>query len=117
MQGGTAPCLSGHAGYLLELKNTAPAEAGEDRRYAALNRIKNIGVITPFVNPEVRLIEEALARAKVDNVTCRNGACLSGDEKDVILFPRRSRSRPQAGTYEWLKNNKSDQLWQRRGQR
>lgn len=77
-----------------ELKNTAPAEAGEIARYAALNKDKNIGVITPFVNQK-KLIEEALARAKVDNVTCGTVHAFQGDEKDVILFPRRSRSRPR----------------------
>ena len=88
-----------------ELKNTAPAEAGEIARYAALNRDKNIGVITPFVNQK-KLIEEALARAKVDNVTCGTVHAFQGDEKDVILFSTAITEQTQAGTYEWLKNNK-----------
>ena len=86
-------------------KNTAPAEAREIARYAVLNRDKNIGVITPFVNQK-KLIEEELERAKVDNVTCGTVHAFQGDEKDVILFSTAITEQTQAGTYEWLKNNK-----------
>lgn len=86
-------------------KNTAPAEAREIARYAALNRDKNIGIITPFVNQK-KLIEEELERAKVDNVTCGTVHAFQGDEKDVILFSTAITGQTQAGTYEWLKNNK-----------
>lgn len=86
-------------------KNTAPAEAREIARYAALNRNKNIGVITPFVNQR-KLIEEELSRAKADNVTCGTVHAFQGDEKDVILFSTAITEQTQAGTYEWLKNNK-----------
>ena len=53
-----------------------------------------------------KLIEEALARAKVDNVTCGTVHAFQGDEKDVILFSTAITEQTQAGTYEWLKNNK-----------
>lgn len=86
-------------------KNTAPAEAREIARYAAMNRDKDIGIITPFVNQK-KLIEEELARAKVDNVTCGTVHAFQGDEKDVILFSTAITEQTQAGTYEWLKNNK-----------
>lgn len=88
-----------------DYKNTAPAEAYEIAKYAALNRNKNIGVITPFVNQR-KLIEEELARAKVKNVTCGTVHAFQGDEKDVILFSTAITERTQASTYEWLKNNK-----------
>jgi len=88
-----------------DVKNTAPAEAREIARYAALNRDKNIGIITPFVNQK-KLIEEELERAKVDNVTCGTVHAFQGDEKDVILFSTAITEQTQAGTYEWLKNNK-----------
>lgn len=86
-------------------KNTAPAEAREIARYASLNRDKNIGVITPFVNQK-KLIEEELEQAKVTNVTCGTVHAFQGDEKDVILFSTAITDQTQAGTYEWLKNNK-----------
>ena len=92
-------------GSCADLKNTAPAEAREIARYAALNRDKNIGIITPFVNQK-RLIEKELERAKVDNVTCGTVHAFQGDEKDVILFSTAVTEQTQAGTYEWLKNNK-----------
>lgn len=88
-----------------EWKNTAPAEAKEIARYAALNRDKNIGVITPFVNQR-KLIEEELARAGADNVVCGTVHAFQGDEKDVILFSTAVTQQTQAGTYEWLKNNR-----------
>lgn len=88
-----------------DYKNTAPAEAYEIAKYALLNRNKNIGVITPFVNQK-RMIEEELERAKVTNVSCGTVHAFQGDEKDVILFSTAITDQTQAGTYEWLKNNK-----------
>lgn len=88
-----------------DYKNTAPLEAREIAKYAALNRTKNIGVITPFVNQK-KLIEEELQRAKVSNVTCGTVHAFQGDEKDIILFSTAITNQTQAGTYEWLKNNK-----------
>lgn len=86
-------------------KNTAPAEALEIARYAKLNADKNIGVITPFVNQK-NLIEEKLAEENIKNVTCGTVHAFQGDEKDVILFSTAITDQTQAGTYEWLKNNK-----------
>lgn len=86
-------------------KNTAPAEALEIARYAKLNADKNIGVITPFVNQR-NLIEEKLAEENIKNVTCGTVHAFQGDEKDVILFSTAITDQTQAGTYEWLKNNK-----------
>lgn len=86
-------------------KNTSPAEVREIVRYAMHNRDKNIGVITPFVNQR-KLIEEELERAKVTNVTCGTVHAFQGDEKDVILFSTAVTKQTQAGTYEWLKNNR-----------
>lgn len=86
-------------------KNTAPAEAREIARYAAEHPDKSIGVITPFVNQK-KLIEEELKRAGVMGVTCGTVHAFQGDEKDVVLFSTAITDQTQAGTYEWLKNNK-----------
>ncbi len=86
-------------------KNTAPSEAREIAKYAALNRDKNIGIITPFVNQK-KLIDEELQRANITNITCGTVHAFQGDEKDVILFSTAITDQTQAGTYEWLKNNK-----------
>ncbi|MCM1175991.1 MAG: AAA domain-containing protein [Blautia sp.] len=88
-----------------ELKNTAPAEVREIVKYAAQNREKSIGVITPFVNQR-KLIEEELRRAKIANVTCGTVHAFQGDEKDVVLFSTAITDQTQTGSYEWLKNNK-----------
>lgn len=86
-------------------KNTAPAEAREIANYAAHNRDKSIGVITPFVNQK-ELIEKELKHAGVTNVSCGTVHAFQGDEKDVILFSTAITDQTRMGTYEWLKNNK-----------
>ncbi len=88
-----------------DYKNTAPAEALEIVRYAAANKDKTIGVITPFVNQK-NLIEKMLKSEKLSNVTCGTVHAFQGDEKDVVLFSTAITSHTKAGTYEWLKNNK-----------
>ncbi len=88
-----------------DIKNTAPEEVREIVRYAALNKDKSIGVITPFVNQK-KLVEDALRGEHLDNVVCGTVHAFQGDEKDVILFSTAITERTQAGTYEWLKNNR-----------
>lgn len=87
------------------MRNTAPGEVEEIVRYAARNQDKSIGVITPFVNQR-RMIEDALQRERLQNVTCGTVHAFQGDEKDVVLFSTAITDQTQAGTYEWLKNNK-----------
>lgn len=88
-----------------DVKNTAFQEVEEIIRYAGLNRDKTIGVITPFVNQK-KLIENALQREHLENVTCGTVHAFQGDEKDVILFSTAITDRTGPGTYAWLKNNK-----------
>ena len=88
-----------------EVKNTAPEEVCEIIHFAGLNKDKSIGVITPFVNQK-KMIEEALEKAKLTNVSCGTVHAFQGDEKDIILFSTAITSQTQAGTYTWLKNNK-----------
>lgn len=87
------------------IKNTADREVEEVVRYAGQNRDKSIGVITPFVNQR-KLIEDALERERLQNVVCGTVHAFQGDEKDVVLFSLALTDQTQAGTYEWLKNNK-----------
>ena len=87
------------------VRNTAPEEVDVIVQYAVRNRDKSIGVITPFVNQR-KLIEDALQRAHLQNVTCGTVHAFQGDEKDVVLFSTAITDQTQAGTYEWLKNNK-----------
>lgn len=89
----------------VDVRNTAPAEVEEIVRYASMNRDKSIGVITPFVNQK-KLIEEALKQENLQNVACGTVHAFQGDEKDVVLFSTVITGKTQAGTYEWLKNNK-----------
>lgn len=51
------------------------------------------------LNPVILLDE-------VTNVTCGTVHAFQGDEKDVVLFSTAITNETQAGTYEWLKNNK-----------
>ena len=86
-------------------KNTADREVEEIVQYAKRNQGKAIGVITPFVNQR-KLIEEAIRRENLQNVVCGTVHAFQGDEKDVVLFSTAITDQTQAGTYEWLKNNK-----------
>lgn len=86
-------------------RNTADREVAEIVRYAKENQGKAIGVITPFVNQR-KLIEEAICRENLQNVVCGTVHAFQGDEKDVVLFSTAITDQTQAGTYEWLKNNK-----------
>ncbi len=87
------------------IKNTAPQEVEVILKYAAAHSEKAIGVITPFVNQK-NLIEEELKRARLTNVACGTVHAFQGDEKDVVLFSTAITEQTNAGTYEWLKNNK-----------
>lgn len=87
------------------VKNTSPAEAAEILRYAALNRDRSIGVITPFVNQK-KLIEQRLEELQLKNVVCGTVHAFQGDEQDVVLFSTAITDQTTAGTYEWLKNNR-----------
>mgnify|MGYP002510696290 FL=1 len=87
------------------LRNTSPGEVEEIVGYAKRHRQQSIGVITPFVNQR-KLIEEALEREGLSNVACGTVHAFQGDEKDVVLFSTAVTDQTQAGTYEWLKNNK-----------
>lgn len=89
----------------IDVKNTAPEEVNAIVEYAQVNKEKNIGVITPFVNQK-KLIEEVLQREKLHNVVCGTVHAFQGDEKDVVLFSTALTDQTQNGTYEWLKNNK-----------
>lgn len=86
-------------------KNTSPAEVEEILRFAAQNRDKSIGVITPFANQK-DLINERLKENGLGNITCGTVHAFQGDEKDVILFSLALTDKTTKGTYEWLKNNK-----------
>lgn len=88
-----------------DYKNTAPAEVNEIVKYAAMNKDKSIGVITPFVNQK-KLIEDALKEEGLQNISCGTIHAFQGDEKDVILFSTAITDQTGQGTYEWLKNNK-----------
>lgn len=86
-------------------KNTAPAEVDAIIEYAIANKDKSIGVITPFVNQK-KMIEEGIKQENITNVVCGTVHAFQGDEKDVVLFSTVLTNQTQAGTYNWLKNNK-----------
>lgn len=88
-----------------DLKNTAPAEVAEIVKYAAMNKDKSIGVITPFVNQK-KMIVNALKEVGLEQVSCGTIHAFQGDEKDVVLFSTAITDQTGQGTYEWLKNNK-----------
>ncbi|MDD6573225.1 MAG: AAA domain-containing protein [Thermoflexaceae bacterium] len=46
------------------------------------------------------------SKENLKNVVCGTVHAFQGDEKDVVLFSTAITNKTQAGTYEWLKNNK-----------
>lgn len=88
-----------------DYRNTSPAEVEAIVHYAALNKDKTIGVITPFVNQK-NAIEKRLEQEGLNQVTCGTVHAFQGDEKDVVLFSTALTDATYAGTYEWLKNNR-----------
>lgn len=74
-------------------------------RYAALNKDKKIGIITPFANQK-ECIQKMLNERGLRNVTCGTVHAFQGDEKDVILFSLAVTEQTGEKSYEWLKNNK-----------
>lgn len=86
-------------------KNTAPEETMAIIDYALVNKDKTIGVITPFVNQK-RMIEDAILKKGLTNISCGTVHAFQGDEKDVVLFSTAITDQTNVGTYGWLKNNK-----------
>ncbi len=86
-------------------RNTAPMEVEAIVEYALANKDKSIGVITPFVNQK-KMIEAEINSQNISNVACGTVHAFQGDEKDVVLFSTVLTKQTQAGTYNWLKNNK-----------
>ena len=62
-------------------------------------------MITPFVNQRA-LIEQAIKENHLENLVCGTVHAFQGDEKDVVLFSTALSDHTNAGTYQWLKNNK-----------
>ncbi len=87
------------------LRNSSPVEAEVIARYAALNKDKQIGVITPFANQK-ECIQELLDARGLKNVTCGTVHAFQGDEKDTVIFSLAITEQTGEKTYGWLKNNK-----------
>ncbi|SHN64564.1 Protein of unknown function [Butyrivibrio hungatei DSM 14810] len=87
------------------VRNTSAAETNSIVEYVKVNKDKNIGIITPFVNQK-DMINNALKEQGIEDVTCGTVHTFQGDEKDVILFSTAIGASTQAGTYEWLKSNR-----------
>lgn len=87
------------------VRNTSPEEAESIADYAAKNREKTIGIITPFANQK-ECIQEMLKARGIANAVCGTVHAFQGDEKDVVLFSLAVTEQTGEKSYEWLKNNK-----------
>lgn len=87
------------------LRNSSPGEAQEIVKYAAMNKDKEIGIITPFANQR-ECIQELIEERELENVTCGTVHAFQGDEKDVVLFSLAVTQQTGEKSYAWLKNNK-----------
>lgn len=85
-------------------KNSAFEEALEIIKYIKRNHLKDVSIITPFVNQQT-LINKLLHENNLEYVNCGTIHSLQGAEKDVIILSTALSYKTSKLTYSWLKNN------------
>ncbi|MDY4788584.1 MAG: AAA domain-containing protein [Bacilli bacterium] len=72
--------------------------------YIKRNNVKNVTILTPFVNQK-DLINNLLIQNGINDIKCGTIHSLQGDEKDSIIFSTAISLKTSKATYNWLKNN------------
>ena len=85
-------------------RNSAFEEAQEVIKYIQRNNLKEVSIITPFVNQQV-LINRLLEENNIKGINCGTIHSLQGAEKDTIILSTALSSKTSRVTYSWLKNN------------
>lgn len=92
-------------------RNKAPKEITAIMDYIQDNKEKNIGIITPFRNQQIGIMQ-ALQESGIDTaaessqISCGTVHSFQGEEKDCIIFSLALTDKTSNGTYNWLKCNK-----------
>lgn len=85
-------------------KNTAYEEANEIVKYIKRNNLKDVYIVTPFVNQQ-KLLSRLLQENNIDDVDCGTIHSLQGAERDVIIMSTAISSKTSKDTFAWMKNN------------
>ena len=85
-------------------KNSAYEEAYEIIKYIQRNNLKDVYIVTPFVNQQ-NLINKLLKENNIEDIGCGTIHSLQGAEKDTIIFSTALSSKTAKATYAWIKNN------------
>ena len=85
-------------------KNSAYEEAYEIVKYIQRNNLKDVYIVTPFVNQQ-NLINKLLKENNIEDIGCGTIHSLQGAEKDTIIFSTALSSKTAKATYSWIKNN------------
>ena len=85
-------------------KNSVFEEANEIINYIKRNNLKDVSIITPFVNQQ-KLITQLLEENGLNNINCGTIHSLQGAEKDTIILSTALSNKTSKQTYNWIKNN------------
>lgn len=84
-------------------KNSAYEEAKGIVEYIKRNDLKNVSIITPFVNQR-NLINDILKDEGIKDISCGTIHSNQGAENDVIIMSTALSNKTSEMTYKWLKN-------------
>lgn len=85
-------------------KNEAYEEAKGIVDYIVRNKVKDVAIVTPFVNQQV-LINKMLVENGIDNVKCGTIHSLQGAEKETVILSTAISPKTSKLTYNWIKDN------------
>ena len=85
-------------------KNTSYEEAIEIVKYIKRHNLKDVAIITPFVNQET-LLKKLLIDNGLESIPCGTIHSVQGAEKDVIILSTALSYKTSRSTYNWIKNN------------
>ena len=87
-----------------KFKNENYEEAKAIVDYVERNKLKDVAIITPFVNQQ-KLISNFLAEKNIQDVTCGTIHSVQGAEKNTIIISSSISPKTSKKTFEWIKNN------------
>lgn len=85
-------------------KNENYKEAAAIVKYVKRNNLKDVSIITPFVN-QSNLINKLLEVEHIEGVKCGTIHSVQGSEKDTIIISSCISPKTSKKTFEWIKNN------------
>ena len=88
----------------IKQRNQAFEEANEIVNYITRNKLKDVFIVTPFVNQK-ELITDLLKQKGIDGIGCGTVHSAQGAEKETIILSTALSTKTSRRTFDWLKNN------------